>query len=247
MTERRPRVRAANEVRPADLVLSLCHEVANILAGTRLALHLVAKGLVEGDFSESAARIEAETTRAGAYLGQIRPLLEEGPSPRPRIGASEVLSVLERSLGRAAGGPPQLSIRLPRSVPDVRVDPDALHHVLVALVLSAADVTSQRNRVRVSAHRSGARVVFQIEDDGGVLEAGPAPGQVPRRGRPLVLAAATVIVRRQGGRMSALPRPAKRGTCIRIELPAAGAIASRTGQPRARRAPRGFARSGSVR
>jgi nitrogen-specific signal transduction histidine kinase len=222
MTEKRAtRRRLQRQISPAELVLGLCHEVGNILAATRLAAHLLAKGLIEGDFSEAAARIEAETARAGAYLGQMRPLLSVVPPRRLRVAASEVLGALERSLGAPADGPRQLAIRMPRGVPDLRVDPDALHHVLVALVLAAADVTAGDKQVRVSARRDRARVVFVIEDEGGLLEAGPAPGVAPRRGRPLVLAAARAVLRGQGGSLAVEARPRNRGTWIRVALPAA--------------------------
>lgn len=214
------RGRVQRSVAPEALVLGLCHEIGNILAGARLAAHLVARGLAEGDVADAARRIEAETARAGAYLGQIRPLLRVGVSRRPRVTASEVLAGLERSLGAAAGGPRQLVIQAPQRVPDLAVDPDALHHVLVALVLSAADVTPSERTVRVSARRREASVVFRIEDDGGPLEVGPPPGEAPRRGRPLVLAAASRIVRGQGGRMTTAPCGTRRGTRVEIVLPA---------------------------
>ncbi len=222
MTERRPvKKRAVREITRAELVLGLCHEIGNILAASRLGAHLVAKGLLEGDASEAAARIEAETARAGAYLGQMRPLLDAAPAFRMRVSASEVLEALGRSLGAAAGGPRQLSIRAPRGVPDLRIDPDALHHVLVALVLAAADVTAGKDQVRVSARRRGTQVVLTIEDDGGPLEEGPAAGVAPQRGRPLVLAAATAVVRAQGGRLGIEARPRAAGTRVLLVLPAA--------------------------
>ena len=217
MAERAFRRRAVRRTSPEDLVLGLGHEVGNILAGIRLGAHLVARRLYDGDVADAAVRTEYETTRAGAYLGQMRPLLVPTRS-RPRVAARDVLDALERSLGAAAGGPRQLAIRTPRGVPDLRADPDARHHALVALVLSAADVTPDGGEVRVSARASGARVVLRIEDDGGPLEAGPRPGEPPRRGRPLVLAAAAQIARGQGGRLSVTQRPAKRGTRVEISL-----------------------------
>jgi C4-dicarboxylate-specific signal transduction histidine kinase len=218
---RKARTKAPRAVTPAEIVLGLCHEVGNLLAATRLAAHLMANGLAGPDPAATAAEIEAEAARAGAFLGHVRPLLGVGESRRLRVPATEVLGALERSLGAAAGGPPQLAIRPPRGVPDVCVDPDALHHVLVALSLAAADVTKGRGHVNVSAARVGTRVVFTIQDDGGPVEPGPPPGVAPRRGRPLVLAAAAAVLKGQGGsvRVKALPRGA--GTSVALALPAA--------------------------
>jgi len=219
--KRRSRVKSVRKVTPAEIVLGLCHEVGNLLAATRLGAHLLANGLAGPDPSAAAAQMEAEAARAGAFLGHVRPLLGVGEKRCLRVPASEVLGALERSLGAAAGGPPQLAIRTPHGVPDVRVDPDALHHVLVALSLAAADATSADGQVSVSATRVGTRVVFTIEDDGGPLEPGPPPGVAPRRGRPLVLAAAAAVIQGQGGalRVKALPRRA--GTSVQLALPAA--------------------------
>ena len=239
MAERAVRRRAVRQISPEDLVLGLGHEVGNILAGIRLGAHLVARRLFDGDVSDGAARTERETTRAGAYLGQMRPLLVTTRGRRPRVPVQEVLGALDRSLGAAAGGPRQLAIRTPRGVADLLADPDALHHVLVALVLCAADATPDGGKVCVSARESGPNVVLRIEDDGGPLEAGPPPGQPPRRGRPLVLAAAAQIARRQGGRLTVTQRPAKRGTRVEIALLA---VRERLAPSRSR-----FARPGRVR
>jgi C4-dicarboxylate-specific signal transduction histidine kinase len=212
------RVRAVSN---AEIVLGLCHEVGNLLAATRLGAHLVAHGLAGPDIPGTAAQIEAEAARAGAFLGQVRPLLAVGVSRRLRVPASEVLGALERSLGAAAGGPPQLEIKTPRMVSDVSVDPDALHHVLVALVLAAADATDPQGHVRVSARRVETQVVFTIEDDGEPLEAAPPRGVAPRRGRHLVLAATAAVLRGQRGKLLVEELARSAGTRISLALPAA--------------------------
>ncbi len=211
--------RVVHRVSPAELVLGICHEVGNLLAATRLGAHLMSHGLVGPDPKAAAVDIEREAARAGAFLGQVRPLLGLTPARRQRVAVVEVLGALERSVGAAAGGPPQLAIRTPRAVADLRVDPDALHHVLVALVLAAAEATAPEGHVLVSARREGPRVVLTIEDDGNPLEAGPPRGVAPRRGRPLVLSAAAAVVRGQGGSLRVTGR--LQGTRVRIALPAA--------------------------
>ncbi len=211
-----PRRRPA-AVPPEALVLGLCHEVGNLLAATRLGAHLVARGLALPDARATAAQIEAEAARGGAFLGMIRPLLAVGEQRRLRIAPGEVLAALERSLGAASDGPPQLDFRRPRAVPDVRVDPDALHHVLVALALAAADVTPRDRHVTVSAVREADSVAFVLRDEGGRLEASPPRGVAPRRGRPLVMAAAAAVLRGQGGRLESAP--VKGGVRVRVVLP----------------------------
>lgn len=205
-----------------DLVLGICHEVGNLLAATRIAAHLVAKGILVGpDVVGTALQVESATALAGAFLGQLRPLLGLSASRLPRVTISELLAALQRNLGPAAGGPAQLSLSAPRSLPDVTVDPEALHHALAALVLSAAAVTPTDGRIHVSARRDGPRVVLRIDDDGRPLEPGPPAGTAPRRGRRLVLAVVDAVLRRQGGRLQAVPRSKRAGTRVEVTLRAA--------------------------
>lgn len=229
------------KVPPSDLVLGLCHEVGNLLAATRLGAHLVANDLATRDVRETAVQIEAEAARAGAFLGLVRPLLATAPLPRLQLATAEVMGALERSLGAAARGPRQLRIRRPGRVPDVRVDPDALHHALVALVLAATDVTPIGRHVDVSAQPQGRRVSIRIEDAGGVPEPGPPPGVSPRRGRPLVLAAVAAVVEGQGGRvrLELLPRGAR----VEVSLPAYAASRSSARDEGSRTAAGGSRRS----
>jgi signal transduction histidine kinase len=202
--------------------MGLCHEVGNLLAATRIAAHLVAKGLLTGPAVVStAAEIEAETALAGAFLGQVRPLVAEAALRLSRVTVSEIFGALERNLGPTAGGPVQLTIRTPRSLPDVTVDPDALHHTLVALVLSAGAATPLEGGICVSARRRGERVVLRIEDDGRPLEPRPPAGEAPRHGRRLVLAVADAVVRRLGGRFSVALRSGRPGTRVELALGAA--------------------------
>lgn len=217
------RMRCVRRDAAAELVLGLCHEIGNVLAATRLAAHLVANDLAGPDLAQAAAGIEVEAARAGALLGQIRPLLAGRALRRLRVSAAEVLDALERSLGAAASGPRQLAIRKPRNVPDLSVDPDALHHVLVALVLAAAESVPTNGHVTVSARRGEAAIVVTVEDDGRPLEARPPAGAPLRRGRQLVLAAAAAVVRTQGGSLRVEPRARGGGTRVRITLRSARA------------------------
>ena len=228
-------------VAPADIVLGLCHEVGNLLAATRLGAHLMAHDLLKGNFRETAVQMEAEAARAAAFLGQVRPLLARVRLRRLQMAPAEVLSALERSLGAGAKGPRSLRIRIPRRVPDIRVDPDALHHALVALVLAATAVTPPERHVDVSVRKQGRRVVFWIEDEGGPPEAGPPRGVAPRRGRPLVLAAAAEVLRGQGGSVQVERRP--RGVRVRVALPAYAALRSSVRDDGSRTAAGGSRRS----
>lgn len=193
-----PRPRSVPRPTARALVLGLCHEVGNLLAGVRLGAHLLAEGRAGEDVRESAAAIESESARAGAFLGQIRPLLETGRPRRLRLAPADVLVALERSPTSPSHSARRLRIARARGLRDVAVDPDALHHVLVALVLAALDDTAEPGAVEVGARDEGGFVCFAIEGSGDLFET-PPRGAAALRGTALVLACATAIVRRQAG------------------------------------------------
>ncbi len=204
-----------------ELVLGLCHEVENVLAGIRLGAHLVANGLYEGDIAAASATAEMAVARAGAWVGLLRPLLVAAPPQRVRVAADEMLRALDRSVGASAGGPRKVVIHVPRMAPDLLVDPDSLHHALIALVLAATEVTPLGGTVRVSARRDEARVVFSVEDEGLPLDPQTGGPRAALRGRWLLLALVGAAMRRQGGRLAWEKRPRGRGTRVRISLRAA--------------------------
>lgn len=200
------------------LVLALCHEVENTLAGVRLGAHLVANRLFDGDVASAAAKAELTVARTGAWVCLLRPLLVAAPPHRVPVSVGELLRALDRSVGAATGGPCPLEIRASRSLPDVRIDPDALHQALIVLALSAAEVTPPGGVVVVSVRRSGARVVFSVDDEGPPLDAAPRGSRAALRGRHMVLALVGIAMRRQGASVAWERRPRGRGTRVRISL-----------------------------
>ncbi len=101
---RKSTARARRTYATEDLLMALCHEVGNLLAATRIAAHLVAKGLLAGPAVVSTAvEIEAETALAGAFLGQVRPLMGAAAVRPSRVTVSEIFAALERNLGPRRG------------------------------------------------------------------------------------------------------------------------------------------------
>jgi C4-dicarboxylate-specific signal transduction histidine kinase len=204
--------------RPNDtLVLSVCHEVGNLLAAARLTAHLLRRGPSPREIEASSRTIEALSGRAGALIAQIRPLLEPRVKRRVRQGVTEVLDGVEHVLAERPGGA-SISIVRPARGAEVAVDPDALHHTLVVLILAACDAAGPRGRVDVSISAGAGRVIFSVRDDGPPFAPG-APGGEVRRGRDLVLALARGFAEREGGALAL--RRAKRGTEVRVALVAA--------------------------
>jgi signal transduction histidine kinase len=201
------------------LVLSVCHEVGNLLAAARLTAHLLRRGPSPREIDASSRTIEALSGRAGALIAQIRPLLEPKVKRRVRQSVAEVLDGVEHVLADRPGGA-SLSIIRPERGAEIAVDPDALHHTLVVLILAACDAAGARGRVDVSTSAGAGRVIFSVRDDGPPFVLGAPSGDV-RRGRDLVLALARAFAEREGGALAL--RRAKRGTEVRVALAAAPA------------------------
>ncbi len=215
---------AAAEGVPAEdaveLTLALCHEVRNLLAAVRLSAYLIARETDSAQVRASIEDIEAISVEAGAALAHIRPLLDAA-GESPRVDPVAVLEAVGRSLTEIPGRAAPVEVRWPDALPDVRVDPDALHHLLVTLALSARETVREPGAVRVGAEAREGSVVFRVEDDGDPLveaEARPKPDPVHRPGRRgLGLRVAEALMRSAGGGLRIDTRAD--GTRVELVLP----------------------------
>lgn len=203
------------------LVRALCHDVGNLLAAVRLSSHVLRTDIGETERVSLSRDIDALAARAGALLAHVRPLLAGAKLSRSQVSPAEILAAVSRAFEDKEREGPSLSITRGRNLSDVRVDPDALYHVLLTLVLGALEAASPAGRVRVVAREEGRRVVLSVVDDGRAMDLAEAwKGSTPR-GRELAVRIADVVMRRMGGRVRAESR--KRGTRIDLWLAVAGA------------------------
>ena len=201
-----------------DLVRAICHDVGNLLAAIRLSAHLLSTDIPEADRVSISRDIEDLVGQAGALISHVRPLLGKTSVARVPVPLGEVLVAVSSALKDRKGGGPALSIGNGRNLPDVRVDPDALYHVLVTLVRGSLEAAAPDGQVRVSAKHRGRRVILSVVDDGRQLDLpeirrGPTP-----RGRELAVRVADRVLRLMGGRAAAALR--RRGSRIDLFLPA---------------------------
>jgi signal transduction histidine kinase len=203
---------------PVALALALCHEVGNLLAAARLSAYLVARETERDEVLACAEDIDTATSQAGAVLAHIRPLLVGEAGVRLHVDPGEVLDAVQRSLEQHSARTPRVEIRPAPGLPDVRVDPDALHHLLVTLVLSAWDASPDETPVRLTAGVDGATVVFEVKDEGRPYEDEKIDPQVGPRGRALALQVAATLVAGWDGEVRAVP--GSTGTRVELRLPA---------------------------
>ncbi len=218
-TRVRSRGSSGAELSPQDLVRALCHDVGNLLAAVRLSAHLLANDIAETERLSVSRDVEDLAARAGALLAQVRPLLAGATLARVRVSPAEVLMALTRALKDRRTGGATLSIARGRKLPDVRVDPDALYHLLLTLVHGSLDAAAPNGRVRVSAKHQGRRVILSVSDDGRQVDLDELRRGSTPRGRELAIRVADAVLRRMGGRAAAELQ--RRGTRIDLFLPAA--------------------------
>jgi signal transduction histidine kinase len=207
------------ELAPQDLVRALCHDVGNLLAAVRLSAHLLANDIAETDRLSVSRDVEELAALAGALLAQVRPLLAGATLARVRVSPAEVLTALNRALNDRRIGGATLSIARGRNLPDVRVDPDALYHLLLTLVHGSLEAAAPDGRVRVSAKHQGRRVILSVSDDGRQVDLDELRRGSTPRGRELAIRVADAVLRLMGGRAAAELQ--RRGTRIDLFLPAA--------------------------
>ena len=202
-----------------DLVRALCHDVGNLLAAVRLSAHLLANDIAETDRLAVSRDVEDLAALAGALLAHVRPLLAGATLARVRVAPAEVLTALTRALQDRRTGGATLSIARGRNLPDVRVDPDALYHLLLTLVHGSLEAAAPSGRVRVSAKHRGRRVILSVSDDGRQVDIDELRRGSTPRGRELAIRVADAVLRLMGGRAAAELQ--RRGTRIDLFLPAA--------------------------
>jgi signal transduction histidine kinase len=217
------RILTAQPGDPVSLALALCHEIGNLLAASRLSAYLVARETEPSEIRAGAHDIETAAAQAGAILAHVRPLLAGADSARLHVEPGQVLEAVRRSVDQHAAGVPELVTEEGADLPDVRVDPDGLHHLLVSLVLAAWDASPEGASVRLEAGAQGGVVVLAVEDQGRPYRHEETDPRVGPRGRALVLEVAATLVQRWQGEVRVLPKPG--GTRVELRLPAAGAAA----------------------
>lgn len=203
---------------PPSLARDAFHELANRLAMVRLTAHVEGRER-RGPEGAPLHGIEAMAAQCGVLLAATRALVGRRSSPRLRVSPATMLDGLADIL--ADRPPDRVSVRVPRTrgVPDVRVDADLLHHLLLCLAFGALEASRPRGKVELFARKVGREVVLVLEDDAEPIDFEVGEGEAPRAGRALGLRLAAVLLARSGGRVSVVRR--KRGNRIQVHLRAA--------------------------
>jgi C4-dicarboxylate-specific signal transduction histidine kinase len=194
----------------------------------RLSAHLLPHAPEARERARGARQIEQLAAQAGEILAQLRPLLATGRRSPGSIPVGEVLEGVRRALADEPGVE-RLQLRpMPKGLPDVRADADALLRVLLTLARAALEA-SPETAVTLRVRLNGRAVSLELADSGRDFGATPR-GAVPG-GRALAVRLADAVLRRDGGRVEA--RSGRSGTRVSVSVRAA----ARRQAPRPRRSP----------
>lgn len=203
---------------PPSLPRDTFHELANRLSMLRLTAHVEGRER-SGRAAAPLREIEELAAQCGALLAATRSLVGFRPGSRQRVAPVTILDGLAGALADRCSDRVSLRVVRSRGLPDVRVDAELLHHLLIALAYGALEAVRPRGRVRLSARKAGGRVALVLEDDAEPIDLAIADGAPPRAGRALGLRLATALLARSGARVALAPL--RRGNRIELLLPAA--------------------------
>jgi C4-dicarboxylate-specific signal transduction histidine kinase len=178
-----------------------------------MSAHLLDHELSPVDLANSALEIDDLSARVGGMLGLVRPLLDErtaGSGALPANVMAGVREVLESRGGRGV----RLSIACGDALPEVALQPDTLHQLIVTLACYALDDARPRGSVSICAEPVAGAVVFAIEDSGPEDPELCGWRSAALRGRVLACALASCILDRSGGQVDVT----RAGDATRIAL-----------------------------
>jgi len=207
---------ATAAISPRDLVFALCHELGNLLAGTRLEASQLDRGLGAEELEAAAERISEVSARAGSLLALIRPLLAPDAALALPTDPLDVLDGLRRGLDESCDARVAIVLKSAAELPDVDLAPEVLHHLLLTAIFFGLEAGGPEGRVRIFAEAAGGRVAFLVEDEGPPDDF-PEPPEL--RGRPLTHQIARTLLAALGGRLE-VSRPEGR-TRVAFAFPTA--------------------------
>jgi signal transduction histidine kinase len=208
-----------------QLAASIGHELRNPLGTMESSLYLLRQrvvklGLDDPQLEKHHGRIEGQLKLCSKTIDNLLDLARDRPPRRHTLGAAEIVD----RAAEQAGLPPGIRLTLAGLEGlTVDADPDDLLHVIVNLLLNAAQAQAGRGEIHITGERWKGGTMLRIEDDG--------PGVPPElrhrifdalfttkaRGTGLGLALARRILHAHGGEIDL--EAGDRGARFRLWIP----------------------------
>ncbi|MCP3166117.1 ATP-binding protein [Myxococcus qinghaiensis] len=225
-----------------DLVATVAHEFRTPLTSLRMAVHLVAEGMVGAVTEKQADLLFAAREDCERLQGIVDDLLDlsriQAGQLRLEVRRVSPEELVDAALDSQRAAAAERGVRLVKQVgldvESVDVDPDRLGLVLGNLVGNGVKHTPAGGEVEVRVAREGTRVRFEVRDTGeGIAPEQQgrifekfyrAPG-APVGGAGLGLSIAKEIVQAHGGELGVVSAPG-RGSTFWFTLPQPTAVES---------------------
>jgi hypothetical protein len=197
-----------------ELVFALGHEIGNLLAATRMHVHIIDAETSADDLAGVVTTIGELSSRMGSLLAQIRPLLSPA-SPTPLcIDSLDIFDGVSNGIEESCEERVRFDLKSAVDLPRAGIDPEPLHHILVTAIYQALEESSPAGKVVVSSELSGQWLVFVVEGEGSLER----PGGAVLRGRALSHAVAESILQERGGKVAVCSNGG--GSRLEIMVPA---------------------------
>ncbi len=208
------------------LSAGVAHEIRNPLAVIQSLVELLGQKTQDTAQKELAASIVIEVTRLNRFLSEF---LQYGRTPELKYETTDIRTLIKKALNFsiAPGQETRVLIHtdIPNNLPLARIDPDAVHQVLVNAILNAVQAMQGEGRLEIQVKRSKQNLMIKIQDSG--------PGIPPknlekiffpffttkRNGSGLGLAISQQIVKQHGGWMVFENNMNEKGVTLVINIP----------------------------
>ncbi|MBV9927926.1 MAG: HAMP domain-containing protein [Acidobacteria bacterium] len=226
-------VRAEKLAAAGALAAGVAHEVNNPLASISSLIQIIqSRPLAPENEAETREMLRLVSTQIERISQVLRDLLDFARQRPPARSRLDLARVVESSLRLAAfdKGFKRLKVTtdFDRRVPQVSADPDQLQQVFLNLLLNARDAMPEGGDLRVSLtfEEDAREVAVEVADGGQGIPEDVLPHvfdpffTTKRAGAGLGLAVCYGIVTAHGGRLSVESGGGRRGTTVRVVLPA---------------------------
>lgn len=207
------------------LVAELAHEIRNPVANLRNTLELIRRRLQHDPEGLEFANMAVDEL---LRMHQLAEQMLDLNRPRdPGVSECDVAGVSREvaELARAGVSPEELEVVVEGEA-EAAIGPDALKQVLLNLVQNSREAMRRGLEIEIRIQREGSRVVIDVTDNGP----GIPPEILPRVFDPFFTTKGSVygvglglfiadgVLRKHGGRITAMNREVRSGACFRIEL-----------------------------
>lgn len=208
------------------LSAGVVHEIRNPLAVIQSLVELLAQKTQDKNQQALAKAIVTEVKRLNRFLGEF---LQYGRVPELQYETVDIGTLIQKALSFAIT-PEQNAIQvirtdIPEHLPQARLDPDAMHQVLVNAILNALQAMQGKGRLEIQVERPKQHLTIKIQDSG--------PGIPPenlekiffpffttkRNGSGLGLAISQQIIKQHGGWMVFENNVNEKGVTLVINIP----------------------------